>query len=705
MGSTSKRPTLNRGYIPDNYDKRDRYYTYEGPENPNLKYADLLPQYKDWVAYDQGDTSSCSANATAAAIWFLARKSGGVTSAPSRLFIYYNARALDYIDEKGTDEWPETITEAYGSKIRYCMRVIAELGIASHAKFPWIAEAGDKSLPESKKYDDEDHKVLSINDRPPVAAYEEAALTHAVEYCRLDPDHTDAAEKLFSEKEKIALGVITLARVKQCLAEGYPVVFGIAYLWSADFEPHVIADPLAGDKWRTLQDIPTGKQHKGPDQTNFSGHSVLAVGFDEAKQRVLVKNSWGTGKGADEYFYVPYNWITDFEATDDFWMIRKAAGTSPPSDRRKPPPRPSSVKFNKQGWKLTDWNAHDLDASTIRNSVFAAASRGGNTAEVFWITPSGKLDSMYYYDNKGWLRNTIKWTDGIAAVGAIAAVSRQPSMLEVFWVESNGGVKGSYNHMNGDGWSPAFQLAPPGSAYVKPGGGGTGITAVSRKQGHQEVWWVKPDGSIEGRWYLDGGNGWTGYSLAGPGSAHPESNLTSVATRDHTGMDLVLVWWISPDGRLQGKHLWDNNKGWVNTATKSEPGSAALHTRIAAVSPAPGYVEVYWVSRLGYVLSNVWRNGSDWAHKVVLTTPTARVDSGIAASAVNANRVDVHWVGADDSLIVATGKEGVFQHTKVAGSGSVWAGSPLGIFSRTAGQYSVIFMDGAGNPVVGDVYQ
>ena len=55
--------------------------------------------------------------------------------------------------------------------------------------------------------------------------------THAVEYCRLDPDHNDATEDMFNDKEKAAVGRMTLTRFKQSIHEGYPVVFGFNYYW------------------------------------------------------------------------------------------------------------------------------------------------------------------------------------------------------------------------------------------------------------------------------------------------------------------------------------------------------------------------------------------------------------------------------------------------------------------------------------------
>lgn len=39
-------------------------------------------------------------------------------------------------------------------------------------------------------------------------------------------------------------------------------------------------------------------------------HMVLAVGYDDALQRFLVMNSWGTGWGMQGYFTLPYAYLT-----------------------------------------------------------------------------------------------------------------------------------------------------------------------------------------------------------------------------------------------------------------------------------------------------------------------------------------------------------------------------------------------------------
>jgi C1A family cysteine protease len=39
------------------------------------------------------------------------------------------------------------------------------------------------------------------------------------------------------------------------------------------------------------------------------GHAVVCVGYDDAKQAFIVRNSWGTGWGDKGYFYMPYEFF------------------------------------------------------------------------------------------------------------------------------------------------------------------------------------------------------------------------------------------------------------------------------------------------------------------------------------------------------------------------------------------------------------
>jgi C1A family cysteine protease len=54
----------------------------------------------------------------------------------------------------------------------------------------------------------------------------------------------------------------------------------------------------------------------------LGGHAVLAVGYDDSKQRFIVMNSWGTGWGKKGFFTMPYAYMTDSNLADDLWTVR-----------------------------------------------------------------------------------------------------------------------------------------------------------------------------------------------------------------------------------------------------------------------------------------------------------------------------------------------------------------------------------------------
>ncbi|MCA1992489.1 MAG: peptidase, partial [Coleofasciculus sp. S288] len=49
---------------------------------------------------------------------------------------------------------------------------------------------------------------------------------------------------------------------------------------------------------------------------------VLAVGYDDAQQRFIIRNSWGAEWGIGGYFTMPYSYIVNPNLATDFWTIR-----------------------------------------------------------------------------------------------------------------------------------------------------------------------------------------------------------------------------------------------------------------------------------------------------------------------------------------------------------------------------------------------
>jgi C1A family cysteine protease len=60
----------------------------------------------------------------------------------------------------------------------------------------------------------------------------------------------------------------------------------------------------------------------GADERAIGGHAVMAVGYEDAKQWFMVRNSWGSRWGLEGYFTLPYAYLTDENLASDYWTIR-----------------------------------------------------------------------------------------------------------------------------------------------------------------------------------------------------------------------------------------------------------------------------------------------------------------------------------------------------------------------------------------------
>ncbi len=174
-GGLRPRAVQRFGWVPDLPDARD--FMYSAPEAVLTKLptkADLRPKMPK--IYDQGELGSCTANAIGGAFEFEQIKEGLKDFMPSRLFIYYNERAME-----------GTIDTDSGAMIRDGIKSVAKVGVCTETTWP---------------YD-----IPRFTEKPPKTAYTEAKKHQALIYRRV-------------------LG--NLHQMQGCLAQGYPFVFGFS---------------------------------------------------------------------------------------------------------------------------------------------------------------------------------------------------------------------------------------------------------------------------------------------------------------------------------------------------------------------------------------------------------------------------------------------------------------------------------------------
>ena len=130
------------------------------------------------------------------------------------------------------------------------------------------------------------HVIARFRRKPAAAAYKDGELHEAILYQRLRQ---------------------SIDQLKGCLADGFPFVFGFSVYES--FERRVVAK---------TGDVPL----PSPREALIGGHAVVAVGYDDASRRFIIRNSWGTAWGAKGYGTMPYAYLLDGGLSDDFWTIK-----------------------------------------------------------------------------------------------------------------------------------------------------------------------------------------------------------------------------------------------------------------------------------------------------------------------------------------------------------------------------------------------
>lgn len=159
-------------------------------------------------------------------------KNKGVHVDVSRLFIYYNSRQKDGMQDHSMQD--------NGTLIRSAIAALTEFGCCKEALHPY--------------------RIERLNQRPSAACYSEAKRYRIQQGMKVQNN---------------------LDEMKACLAEGYPFAFGIQ-----TFSSFAYAEKNGGI-------VPMPQPHLEPPSTQHTWHAMLAVGYFDQQRCFIVRNSWG----------------------------------------------------------------------------------------------------------------------------------------------------------------------------------------------------------------------------------------------------------------------------------------------------------------------------------------------------------------------------------------------------------------------------
>ena len=176
----------------------------------------------------------------------------------------YPSRLFIYYNERKAEG---DVGEDGGAQLRDGIKSVAKLGVCPEFEWPYGTGA-----------------LWGVE--PPVDCYTNARLYRTLQYSRVSQDLYYFRHCLGILQRPIVFGfdVYPQFESNQCEKDGV--------LWM----------PKAGER-------------------SIGGHAVLACGYDDAEEMVLVRNSWGSGWGIQGYFKMPYQYFLNPALCSDFWTI------------------------------------------------------------------------------------------------------------------------------------------------------------------------------------------------------------------------------------------------------------------------------------------------------------------------------------------------------------------------------------------------
>ncbi len=288
----------------------------------------------------------------------------------------------------------------------------------------------------------------------------------------------------------------------------------------------------------------------------------------------------------------------------------------------------------------------------------ATVSRSASNLDLFYVSPTGAINTSYWYSTSGWGSTVLPGTAGLATPGAqIAAVSSSPGALDVlyagkdknlYWSHWSGQCSGSATQC---GWQSPVKVVSNGTVPV-----GAAITAVARTADRLDVFYIESDGvphtsacygfGASGAGSCTAGN-WSNFKLATSAScaATPGGNIAATA-RTANNID---IFYVNKQEAICTSY-WSPVAGW-NSFPLTANNTLASWSSIAAVTRTPGNLDLFWMGTnaqgTGEMHTAFWAAGGSWG-QIDLGGPYGGVGipGGVmGAAARTSNNLDIFAPG------------------------------------------------------------
>ena len=320
------------------------------------------------------------------------------------------------------------------------------------------------------------------------------------------------------------------------------------------------------------------------------GHCVEVIGYSEAEQCWIAKNSWGAGFGMAGYFKIGYG-----ECNFDTYSFGTAQGVIMPQ----------------QG---PSWHGYESLGGVITSKP-SAVSWAANRIDVVARGTDSAVHHRWW-DGAHWLG----WESlGGVIHGAPAISSWAAGRLDVFGIGTDHRL---YHRWFQGGWSNWESLGGQLSSEpcaVSWGPNRIDVFARGMDSAMWHLWW---DGNHWGGWENLGG-----VLDSGPAVSSWSANRLDCFVKG-TDSHLYHKWW---DGNAWSG--WENLQGYV----AAEPG---------AVSWGPNRIDVFYPG-VSFHMMHKWWDGAHWSGEEDLGGVLC---SGVGASSWAANRLDCFVEGTDSAL-------------------------------------------------------